>query len=417
MSAKEVLPSQRVQTLPATYPEPSVPVVPVFDGVAVFARGRSDIPSVCDISHVLYTSSGAAAIALALRHAGIGQGDEVLIPAYHCLSMVEPVQAVQARPVFYKVRADLSADLSHLETKINKATRALLATHYFGFPQDMAAIRALADRHGLRVIEDCAHAFFGLVQDRAVGTLGDYAIASARKFFPIHDGGCLVSVRHPVENLALRPGGLMFHMKAAVNIVEEAFVFGRARALFILLGWPLRLKDVVWRALKPRADRESESSVGPTEGIEFRYFTPEHMDRAMSFPSRAIMALSGKGRIVERRRGNYRRMVAGLSGLPNGRPLYDLLPENVVPYMVPFVIDQPEIVFPVLKRLGVPIYRWETLATDGCSVSNDYAQRLLQLPCHPELREAEIDWMIACIRDALSEANRGNRHGALPGNP
>lgn len=417
MSAKEVPLSHGVQTSPATYPEPSVPVVPVFDGAAVFARGHSDLPSVCDVSHVLYTSSGAAAIALALRHAGIGEGDEVLLPAYHCLSMVEPVQAVQARPVFYQVRADLSVDLGHLETKIGKATRALLATHYFGFPQDMTAIRALADRHGLRVIEDCAHAFFGLVQNRAVGTLGDYAIASARKFFPIHDGGCLVSMRHPVENLELRPVGLIFHMKAAINIVEEAFAFGRARVLFLLLRWPLRLKDAVWRTLKPSADHKSVSSIGPVASVEFRYFAPERMDRAMSFPSRAIMVLSGKGRIVERRRSNFRRMVAGLSGLPNGRPLYDLLPDSVVPYMVPFVIDQPEIVFPVLKRRGVPIYRWETLATDGCSVSNDYAQRLLQLPCHPELREAEIDWMIACIRDTLSEANRGNRHEALPGDP
>ena len=409
MSAKEFLSSRPEPTAPVDYPRPAAPVVPVFSGAALLTGGRSRLPSVCDAPHKLYTSSGAAAIALALRHAGIGAGDEVLLPAYHCLSMVEPVQAVLAKPVFYRVHNDLSADLVDLERKIGTPARALLVTHYFGFPQDMRAIRALADRHGLRLIEDCAHAFFGSVQGHPVGTLGDYAIASARKFFPIHDGGCLVSTRHSVENLKLRPAGLTFHVKAAVNIVEEAFLFGRARMLFLFLGWPLRLKDTVWRVLKRPADRETKTPIGPAPGAEFRYFAPAWMDRKMSFPSRAIMTLSGKGRIVKRRRDYYRRMVAGLSGLPNGRPLYERLPDSVVPYMVPFVIDEPETVFATLKNRGVPIYRWETLATNCCGVSNDYAQRLLQFPCHPELRETEIDWMIGCIREALSEAHQRNR--------
>jgi dTDP-4-amino-4,6-dideoxygalactose transaminase len=108
---------------------------------------------------------------------------------------------------------------------------------------------------------------------------------------------------------------------------------------------------------------------------------------------------------MPQRRHYYERLARGLADLPNGRPLSPVLPAGVVPYMFPFLIDQPESVFPALKRQGVPIYRWEDLATDVCAVSNDYARRLLQLPCHPELRESEVDWIMSRVRDALRSAS------------
>lgn len=388
-----------------SYPRSSIPVVPVFSWAALIASGKTDTSSIDDVPHTLYTSSGAAAIALALRHAGIGAGHEVLLPAYHCRSMVEPVSALFAQPVFYKVCPDLAVDLRDLEAGIGKATRAVLVTHYFGFPQDMAAIRLLCDRHGVVLIEDCAHAFFGTVQGRSVGAHGDYAIASARKFFPIHDGGCLVSAQRDVERMQLRPVGLMFQLKAGMNILEEAFTYGRARITFALFALPLRLKDLLWRIFKRTAARASPASVGPEPDGGFRYFAAAWMDRRMSLPSRLLMAICPRARIVARRRRYYQRLVAGLSGLPNARPLHQELPQEVVPYMLPFIVDRPDTVFPALKNRGVPIYRWEDLATSTCSVSNDYSHRLLQLPCHPELREKEVDWIIERVRAVLSDAN------------
>lgn len=384
-----------------SYPRSSIPIVPIFSW-AVFSRHAGcGAPSVRDTGHVLYTSSGAAAIALALRDAGVGAGVEVLLPAYHCLSMVEPVRAIAARPVFYRLRRDLTVDLQDIESRIGSATRALLVTHYFGFTQDMSALRTLCDRRGLVLIEDCAHAFFGSVQGRPVGAYGDYAIASARKFFPIHDGGCLVSARRPVDRIQLRRAGLIYHVKAAMNIFEEAFGYGRARMTFLLLSLPLRLKDVVWRNLK-RA-QGTQTSIGPAPSSGFRYLAADWMDRRMSLPSLLVMALCPRARVVARRRHYYERLAAGLSGLTAARPLHPELPAEVVPYMFPFVVDDSADVFAKLKQRGMPIYRWEDLATDMCAVSNDYSQRLLQLPCHAELRESEIDWMIDCVRSTLTQ--------------
>src|ERR1051325_1312360 len=195
------------------YPRSSIPVVPVFSWAVFFSLGGTAAPSVADAGDVRYTASGAGAIGLALRDAGIGAGDEVLLPAYHCLAMVEPVRAIGARPAFYRLRPDLSIDLDDLRARIHPSTRAILATHSFGFPADMAAVRTLCDRHKLLLIEDCAHAFYGSIDGRALGTVGDYAIASVRKFFPVYDGGLLVSTRRHLDRVRLRSPGFAYELK------------------------------------------------------------------------------------------------------------------------------------------------------------------------------------------------------------
>ena len=113
--------------------------------------------------------------------------------------------------------------------------------------------------------------------------------------------------------------------------------------------------------------------------------------------------MTSKAWVVRRRRENYNKLVAALSDLPKGRPLLPYLPNEVTPYMFPFLVDEPERVFPRLKRLGVPIYRWEDIEATTCDISRSYAQRLLQLPCHQDLRAKELDWMIECLKSTLTD--------------
>ena len=122
----------------SSYPRPRVPVLPLLSWGSFLTRtsGRSAVgaPSVFDSGEPVRTTSGAAAIALALKHAGIETGDQVLVPAFHCPSMIEPVRAVDAAPVFYRIRDDTSVDLEDIEAKLTASSRALLVAHYFGFP-------------------------------------------------------------------------------------------------------------------------------------------------------------------------------------------------------------------------------------------------------------------------------------------
>ena len=96
----------------------------------------------------------------------------------------------------------------------------MLAAHYFGLPQPMAAMRAFCDERGISLIEDCAHAFFGVSDDRPVGSWGDVAIASLTKFFPVPEGGLLASATRPLDSLFLTPRSFRDELKAAADAIE-----------------------------------------------------------------------------------------------------------------------------------------------------------------------------------------------------
>lgn len=82
--------------------------------------------------------------------------------------------------------------MEDLGRRIGKRTRAVLCTHYFGFPQALKALRALCDEHSVYLIEDCAHALFSCSGDGYLGTWGDASVFSLRKTLPVPNGGALV---------------------------------------------------------------------------------------------------------------------------------------------------------------------------------------------------------------------------------
>ena len=152
----------------ANYPKPYIPTQPVLSLASFFSnqRGQQGIPSMLDVGSIKHVTSGRVAIALALKQMGIGKGDKVLIPAYHCPAMVEPVIWAEAEPLFYKIKPDTSIDLEDVQNRLDGSTKLIIATHYFGFPQDLVKIRDFCDAHGIYLLEDCAHAFFGEFEGR-----------------------------------------------------------------------------------------------------------------------------------------------------------------------------------------------------------------------------------------------------------
>ena len=154
------------------------PRLPVL-GWSAFSRRSAELPpGVMDAKHRRATVSGRAAIALALQVLGVRPGERVLVPTYHCPTMITPIFAAGALPVFYPIGSTGGPSLAWLEQHGKGRARAMLVAHYFGIPQAMAGIRAFCDENGLALIEDCAHAFFGVSEGRAVGGWGDVAIAS-----------------------------------------------------------------------------------------------------------------------------------------------------------------------------------------------------------------------------------------------
>ena len=161
----------------------------------------------------LAMSSGTAALHISLILAGVRQGDEVITTSMTAEPTNTTILQVGAIPVFADVESgNGNLDPASVEACIGPRTRAIVVVHYAGYPAQLDALRFLADRHGIALIEDCAHALGARFDQRPIGTIGDYAIFSfqAIKHMTTVDGGVLTfrDVANAVEARRLRWFGL-----------------------------------------------------------------------------------------------------------------------------------------------------------------------------------------------------------------
>lgn len=150
----------------------------------------------CGVGHGIACSSGTAAIHLALAALEIGFGDEVLVPDFTLIADSNMVILTGAKPVFVDVEPETYCiDPAKIEEKITPRTRAILAVHMYGHPCDMDALTAIAEKHGLAVIEDAAQAHGTEYKGRKAGGLGRIACFSfyASKTLTTGEGGLVVT--------------------------------------------------------------------------------------------------------------------------------------------------------------------------------------------------------------------------------
>lgn len=147
------------------------------------------------IPHVAAVCNGTAALHLACVAAGIGQGDEVIVPAFTFVASAAAARYVGAEPVLCDVRGprDFNIDPEDVARRITPRTRAVIAVHFGGYAADVMALRALCDEHGLLLIEDCAEAIGARIDDsgRQVGTVGELGCFSffSKKQLCVGEGG------------------------------------------------------------------------------------------------------------------------------------------------------------------------------------------------------------------------------------
>lgn len=136
----------------------------------------------CGVKHVVGVSSGTDAITLALMGLGIGAGDEVIVSPFTYLHTAESIVRVGATPVFVDINPrTFNIEAEAIEGAITEKTKAVLAVHLYGLPCQMFAILEVAERHGLKVVEDADMAVGASYHGRAAGSLGHIATMS---FYP-----------------------------------------------------------------------------------------------------------------------------------------------------------------------------------------------------------------------------------------
>jgi len=158
---------------------------------------EQEVAAYLGVKHAIGMASGTDALLIGLRVAGVGAGDEVIVPSYSFFATAGTVLTVGARPVFVDVHPETYLiDIRQLEAAITPKTKAIIPVHLYGQPADMDEITALAKKHGLAVVEDNAQAFGAEYKGKKTGAMGDIGCLS---FFPSKnlgaygDGGMIVT--------------------------------------------------------------------------------------------------------------------------------------------------------------------------------------------------------------------------------
>lgn len=414
----------------STSAPPLAPRLPVMGWQTFRGAREATLPSLLDHPRHQLTTSGRAAILLALECVGVGPDDVVLVPTYHCPTMVAPVLTLGARAVFYPIDEGGAPRLDWLEAHAPRQAKAMLATHYFGLPQPMDANRGWCDRHGIALIEDCAHAMFGRSGTRAVGAWGDVAIASLTKFFPAPEGGILALNREDLQLPSLTTVPVIQQVKAAADILHMGASHDRLTGLNGLIRGVFALRGLMRRApaahsrasgQPPGLDAEGSGGHGNINSHS-NSSDPSSSDRAALEADDANMALIDlplshraltrasawvsteipRQRIVQARRRHYDHLLQALRGCEGVRPLMPQLPADSAPYVFPLWVRTPDPGYLEMRRLGVPVSRWDRLWPGVPAIEADagvpWSHHVLQLACHQDLSDQELDAIVVQVR-------------------
>jgi dTDP-4-amino-4,6-dideoxygalactose transaminase len=176
--------------------------------------------------HAVGVATGTDAIALLLRAAGVGSGDEVLVPAMTAAYTALAVTAIGARPVFVDIDAGRATmDPGACQAAVTPRTRAMVPVHLYGQAAAMRELRAVAERHRLALVEDCCQAHLATCDGTPVGTFG---VGGAFSFYPtknlgaLGDGGAVVTSDAAIADRVrrLRNGGQTdryHHVETGIN--------------------------------------------------------------------------------------------------------------------------------------------------------------------------------------------------------
>jgi dTDP-4-amino-4,6-dideoxygalactose transaminase len=174
------------------------------------------------VDFALSFCNGTAALLAAMYGCGIGRGDEIICPSITYWASALPAFNLGATVIFADIEPDsLCLDPKDLEHRITTRTKALVVVHYCGHPADMDPIMELANRHGLKVIEDVSHAHGGLYKGKLVGAIGHVSACSlmSGKSLPAGEGGMLCTNDRVIYERALALGHYE-RMKADLTLPE-----------------------------------------------------------------------------------------------------------------------------------------------------------------------------------------------------
>jgi perosamine synthetase len=340
-------------------------------------------------SHAVATSSGTTALHVALAALGVGPGDEVIVPGFTWVSTANVVEHLGGKAVFCDIDLDtFNIDASRLDELVTARTVGLVPVHLFGLSADMDAVLAVAAKHGLWVLEDCACSLGGWYRGTHTGLLGDLGCLSfhPRKSVTTGEGGMVITQR---EELASRARSLCDH-GAAHEPEEDGSGHAFLLSDYDALGFNFRLTDIQGALGNAQMDRIEDVLTG-------RRRVAHAYDEALAGEDWLATPIVPKGHVH-----GYQAYVCLFQpeepSLANVRELNERRNELMSELDRGGVATRQGTHAPVLTRL----YRERYGVRPDDFPNSVLADRLsIALPLYPQLTEEEQAAVVRALRDAF----------------
>jgi perosamine synthetase len=364
------------------------------DTVARQLSGLKLFPFCAD--NKIYFFSGRNALWHGMKVLGIPPDSEVLIPSYNCGAEIDPVVQWGAKIRLYRIGPELRIDLEDLRGKMDKDTKALLVTHYFGFPQEIDTIRKMCDENHLCLIEDCTHALLSTYKSRPLGSFGDISVFSLKKFLPVPDGGMMV-----VNNANLKqPEGLVcpaltYELKTIARLMLLKITGINSRLL-------LRVHEFLTGHFQ-KARYNTDISPGVKSRLPSRFYgyrmDMDKVDWTISKLSTAHLRKFASdermGYVIRKRQDNFRLLLGELRRSDTAVPLFDSLPEGVCPSYFPVLVKERDRTHELLSKGGIfclktwPVF-YPNLQWDDFPDAVFLKKNIISIPVHHYLPERDL---------------------------
>lgn len=238
----------------------------------------------CDCKYGVAVCNGTVALHLALIVLGIGEGDEVIIPNFTMIATAFAVRYTGAKPVF--VDADpktWNIDVEKIEGKITPRTKAIIPVHLFGLMCDMDAINTIAQKHGLKVLEDASEAHGAEYKDRRAGSCSDLAAFSffANKNITTGEGGMVVTNDEELYNKLRYHKNMCFPLDGPRNYLHNDIGFNyRMSNVVAAIGLAQVEKADEYRQMRINNNRLYRELLDEVPGIQFQKLNNNYLNVA-----------------------------------------------------------------------------------------------------------------------------------------
>lgn len=298
------------------------------------------------VKYALTTSSGTAALHLALLSLSIGTDDEVIIPSYVCTALLNAVRYVGAQPVLAEINPDtFNLDPDDVKKRLSRRTKALIVPHLFGLAADLDGLLNL----NVPIIEDCAQSTGAVYRQQALGTFGHAAIFSfyATKVMTCGEGGMIVS-----------------NSKKSIDRIKDLKDYDKKDAYKTRYNY--KMTDI-------------QASIG-------------------------LAQLSRLDSFIQRRRSIARSYIEAFKSL--GLKLGPHDPEHIYyRFIIKLKTDSSPLISELLQKgigcdraIYLPLH--QLLKLKGYPITEEVWQKSLSLPIYPSLTQKEVDRVIEAFLDA-----------------